>query len=185
MLKKSTSESFICERLLDMMEDTQLHKIKVTEFVVFAEISRSTFYLYFNSIYDVIQKIEDDFIGGMIKEDEPVTLDFSSLKSTEPSASTIAKAEYVRNNIRTLRILMGENGDPSFQPRVINRTRRLYQKHFANSKRSDIEKQMIFEYLANGQWGLFKWWTLHKDTTSVYKMASMLEELSLQIFRLI
>lgn len=69
---QSASEKLICEKLLDILEITPFQTIKVTEFVRFAGISRSCFYLYFDSIYSVVQKLEDDFIEGLTEENQVI-----------------------------------------------------------------------------------------------------------------
>ena len=105
-------ETLICEKLIEMMEDTSFFDIKVTDFVKFAGVSRSMFYLYFNSLYDVLQKIEDDFIDGLLSEKEVVSS--TKIKRDNKIDSTIiAKTEYIKKNKKILRVLTGKNGDPS------------------------------------------------------------------------
>jgi AcrR family transcriptional regulator len=64
MLRKSDTETIIIEKFLELMRQKSCFKIKVTELIKLANISRSSFYDYFDSIYDVIQSIEDNFILG-------------------------------------------------------------------------------------------------------------------------
>jgi ACT domain-containing protein len=50
--------------LLEKMKNQDIHTIKVKELVDCLHISRSTFYLYYASIFAVLQDIEDIFLKG-------------------------------------------------------------------------------------------------------------------------
>lgn len=48
------------ELLLDRLKDKELDKISVTELCRLADINRSTFYLHYSDIYDLLEDIERD-----------------------------------------------------------------------------------------------------------------------------
>ena len=186
MHRQPVSEKLIEEKLLDMMETTPFQKIRVTEFVAFAGISRSSFYVYFDSIYSVVQKMEDDFVDGLTEDSQTVLPRLSDYSSNGINPNTIIKVEYIRQNMRMIRILTSENGDPLFQARMTNRTWRIFRQQYASQKKfSEAEKKLICEYMCGGQLNLYRWYVNHPDAISVYEMGSLLDKLTSKILSLL
>ena len=87
------TERQIWGALIALMEEKPLDKIKVTELTQRAGISRSTFYSYYDSVYDVLQDIEDDFLSHIVDERKV---------GVENNASVIAENfSYIRDNLKT------------------------------------------------------------------------------------
>lgn len=185
MQRQAVSEKLICDKFLDMIETTPFQKIKVTEFVQFAGISRSSFYVYFDSIYSVVQKMEDDFIEGLTEDNRMVLPRLSDYSSNVIDPNTIVKVEYIRQNLRMIRILTGENGDPAFQARMANRTWRIFKKQYAGrSKLSEAQKKLICEYMCGGQLNLYRWYANHENEISIYEMGALLEKRTSKVLSL-
>ena len=125
--------------------------------------------------------MEDDFVDGLSAEDETVVPMASDFSSMGISPATIAKAEYIRTNLRMIRILTGDNGDPMFQARMANRTWRIFSQRFTGAKVSEPEKKLICEYMSGGQLNLLRWYASHTDEMSVYEMAMLLEKLTARV----
>lgn len=65
MYQKMETNELIINASLELLKTTALNKVKVTDVVKMVGISRSTFYTYFDSVYDVIEQMERDIINGM------------------------------------------------------------------------------------------------------------------------
>ena len=155
---RGDKEQLICDKLIDMMEETSFFDIKVKDFVEYAGISRSSFYMYFDSLYDVLQKIEDDFLSGMFSES--ATAQTAKSRQVEQLNATFAiKVEYIERNKRLLRILLGPNGDPSFSARLVNRYKRIGAESWrGNHIASQEQIDLLLEYVSAGQIQALKWW---------------------------
>lgn len=162
------TEEYICRKLLEMMEEKPFLKIKVKQLCEYAEISRSTFYVYFDSIYDVVQKIEDDLLFRV-----PEDGDYRSLQSVDSLA-------YARDNLRVLKLLTGPNGDPSFESRLANRNRATTQHFLRDRSRSGeltTEEELINAFLEGGKYQLLQWWGKNEDKISLQEMREILNKL--------
>ena len=165
------TEQLICEKLIDMMEERPFQQIKVTQLAERCGISRSTFYVYFDSIYSVLQKIEDDIIYSFVDEHE--------VNSRNQPAEVMDSFVFMRDNIRTIQILSGPNGDPSFFAKLSNRNRRvlhmLAEKN--SSHASDLELQIISEFALGGKMRLIQWWANNEKSVSIKEMAELSEKI--------
>ena len=61
--KKTTAESNIKEAFIELYKKKPLHSITVSEIISKAHISRSTFYFYFEDIFDLYAECEKDIIS--------------------------------------------------------------------------------------------------------------------------
>ena len=166
-------EAYICQMLLKMMETKKFFDINVTEFVNFAGISRSSFYIYFDSLYDVLDKIENEFMDGLL----PVKNISDGIKSGRGKidSNLISKTDYILRNKDMLRILMGENGDPSFTAKLTNRNRKILKESFKDSNYSEIEKRLLAEYISAGQIQAIKWWNFHEEAMDIFDVMTFIE----------
>ena len=165
-------EDYICDKLIELMETKPYYKIKVTQLVEHACISRSTFYFHFDSIYSVLQKIEDDFFDGFPDE---------NIVGTEIDEARLLKVfSYIKDNMRIFRVLLGPNGDPSFEARLANRSRRIMRRIVTtvDVKPTQLEQDVIHEFILGGRIKVIKWWAAHENEVSVNEIALMLRELA-------
>ena len=164
MLRNPDPEGYMCSKLLDMMEKVPFYKIKVTEFCRFAAVSRSAFYAHFDSIYDVIQKIEDDFFAGMPSEKD-YALEGVSPEEREQALHELMRANtaYTDAHIREIRILLSENGEPAFRARLARRIRTVtrYQLEDADVEMTALQRNLIIEYIVGGQVNATWWMASH------------------------
>ncbi len=181
---KKDIEAIICHTLIEMMEKESFFKLTVSGLVKQANISRSTFYLYFDSLYEVIQKIEDDCLDGLLPEEIVARFLYDDNEKGAYDPSVISRAEYLKSHKRILSALLGENGDPLFVTKVINRCRRILDLKFKESafkKRSEIH--IMMEYIIAGQIQTFKWWLNHEEETNIYEMIVYMDSLTRKLLK--
>lgn len=173
------TEQQICETLIDIMEDTPLSKIKVTELTRQAGVSRSTFYNYYDSIFEVVQAIEDDFLSHIVDEKDV---------GTDNDADVVAaNFSYVRDHLRVFQILLGPNGDPSFTARFGNRSKRILASIAGDSRSNLTETQLAIldEFAMAGKLRVFQWWAQHKNDVSVNEIIDMLDRVTTAIHHIV
>lgn len=171
MLRKSNTEEYICSKLLEMIQTTPFTKLKVTEFTRFANISRSSFYNYFDSLDDVIQKLEDDLFDGL---DDEHSIDILEIKSGN-SPKLINALSFINERLETYRLLTSENGDPYFQIRLANRSSKILEKWAkqSNTKLSESQLKMVIEHISGGRWQMYLWWANNPDKITLEEVAEI------------
>lgn len=184
MHEMQNKETMLCGKLIDMMEETSFFDISVTAFVKYAGISRSTFYLYFGSMYDVLEKIENDFIDGLLPENE-IGRSMREKRKNQIDGSIITKTEYIRENKKLLRVLTSEKGDPAFMARLVNRSRRILRKSLkAGDQFDDQQRKLLAEYISAGQIQALKWWVRHDDEMDIYDLSLFMEKLTVSLLNI-
>ena len=180
-MKNNKTEILICNTLLDMMESKPYYALKVTDLIKKARISRSTFYVYFDSIFDVLQKIHDDFIGAFPDETDVSEMARSKYKRNEVRTDEreVEGYNYVKDNMRKYRILCGPNGDPSFHIRMRNRITRITNSVLSEELKGmpSINKQIIATFFAGGKVAVNDWWAYHENSISTGEIVNITSDL--------
>jgi Transcriptional regulator len=189
MKKENKIEQLICNTLVDMMENKPYYSIKVTDIVQQAGISRSSFYVYFDSIYEVLQKIEDNFLNSLPDEKETtkVALSRASRNDSKLGKRELNTYQYIMDNMRIYRILSGPNGEPSFHIRMRNRISRVTSSVISEELHciSDVNKQIIATFFAGGKMAVSDWWAYHANNISVEEMAEITVDLYTKLFNFV
>lgn len=166
MPQQDSARERICKAMLDLMEERPFEEIPVTEIARQAGVSRTIFYRYFDSVYDVLQELELDYIDGFPSEDS-ISSDLRSnlIRGQSDGPYMLTRYScYIADNIRLYRILTSKNGEPSFKPRMHNRIYRIVMGIVGPQLGSNRpETDLIVEYITSAQIGAMDWWAAHDD----------------------
>lgn len=103
------------ESLMKLLNEKPINTITVKELCALADVNRSTFYSHYSDQYDLLSKIEEEIIHDMND-----TLMSYNVTQNEDALVMIEKiVEYIAANSDSCRILLSENGDPSFRNRLM------------------------------------------------------------------
>ncbi len=113
----------IVSSYIELLEDRDYDKVSVSALCKKAGIVRSTFYVYFADIYDVIQYIEDDLIVAFKKVDAAALAATDDREKVEtewgfsitPPIGFEEWFDVCEENRAGLRAMLGPHGDPYFE----------------------------------------------------------------------
>lgn len=100
--------------LIELMKSAPIGKITIKKICENAEINRSTFYLYYNDQYALLEEIENELIDHAQKHLEKINSDVGSLQYLE------ALLCYVQENAELFRILLCHRDSPEFQSAFVD-----------------------------------------------------------------
>ena len=108
----------IRRQVLESLKSTPIHRIQVKAITDALGIGRSTFYLYYDSAYAVLQDIEDVFFEGLEKVNAsfwryPLKQEYMNL----PHPVLLDILHYLQANKEVSNVLRGPFGEPMFQVR--------------------------------------------------------------------
>lgn len=110
--RKRRTKKLLLHSLTTLMREKKMNKITVTELTELADVNRSTFYLYYQDIHDMIDQIETEMF-------EEFNAQLKKLYLAEPKKENtlsffIFVFEFVRENSEICKILLGQDGDYTF-----------------------------------------------------------------------
>ncbi len=103
-------------RSLELLLEKDVSQITAKEVVESLGMNRTTFYLHYKSVYDVIQEVEDELFADLYACMEPFAdYTFDDRYFREPDPSIMAITRYIREHRLALSALFGPHGDYNFQ----------------------------------------------------------------------
>lgn len=161
----------------ELYEGKQIGKITVSEVCRKAGYNRSTFYEYYKDIYEVLEDIETELIT---KEDfRDLILKNIVFGDVREQILNQFLALYEAKG-RYLSVLLGEHGDPSFRPRLINRVAPVIIEMAGGLSESDHRRLMyLMEYQSSGIMSILNRWFLEGKPVPAEDMVEILMSVSI------
>ena len=151
------TEDGIEDAFIKLLKEKPIQKITVRELTDMADINRATFYTHYTDVYDLLRKMEDDYM----KEFKAVNSKHDVEELTmDPTVRAIDLFEYVGQDPEFALALLGPNGDISFIDAIRDELRsRMLDICVAafGAGREDVYKQ-FFDYHMFGCIGLVRSW---------------------------
>lgn len=168
----NNTDLLIQQTVLKYMKTQDINSIKVSLISKDLKISRSTFYQYYDSVFSVLQKIEDDFFIKL----ENIAVMFwhyplNKRYLTEPHPINLKVLCFLKNHQELFSILFGPYGDFMFQIRVQNMIQchllpprileQLYPKH----------TELVASYKIGGHLRQISYWLNNLELATTEEMA--------------
>jgi AcrR family transcriptional regulator len=170
--KSRYTKMVIRESLMELMKEKSILSVSVKDICDLADISRSTFYDHYKDQYDLLQQIEDETLAYF--ED---MLNKYKDKQTKKDTSQMVEEmfTYIANNGNIIHVLLSENGDISFQKKLLYHfvMHNQITKYFSE-KQNEETKPYYSVFLVHGAIGLIQHWLKDNMTMPVPQLAKML-----------
>jgi Transcriptional regulator len=140
-----------------------IEKITVKEVCETAGYNRSTFYVYFKDVYDILEYIEQETITVDEFFEHVYKYMFFEVDKKKALRSIL---QVYDNNEKYLPVLLGENGDIHFRKNLINKIKPVVLSNFFQHLNEKELNQLnyIIEYQTAGVLNLIsKWYSNQKD----------------------
>jgi AcrR family transcriptional regulator len=168
-MRKESTDQKIRQAFLQELKDTPAGRIKVSTLAKKAGISRGTFYTYYDSVYDVLEDIEDRLFAGIPETSDPLkVLDHTQLARE----ALIIKLSYIRNQFPVFKLLMGPNGDPYFQYQLGRFFTPLMQDYLPQLE--SYKLALLNQALNGARMNIINWWVSHPDDVTIDQLANFL-----------
>lgn len=135
---------------LSLLKKKPLEKITVTELAQTARISKGTFYLHYQDIYNLYNKLIENFFEKTISE-----MDFFPLFFDNPIQFMDMFGEIIKRHFNDFKVLLQNRSETTFQPKIAEMLRkRIYavgriQPSIKNDIRLDAVINCIFFLMPN------------------------------------
>ena len=94
------------------MSEKKINKITVKELTERVDVNRSTFYLYYKDIFDMVEQVEAEILDNFSEAFKRYTKEAATYNNTISFFTFVF--EFVQNNADMFKILLGPDGNYSF-----------------------------------------------------------------------
>ena len=167
------TKKVLLQSLTELMSEKKLNKITVKGLTDLADVNRSTFYLYYKDIFDMVAQIETEMLDIFCKAFEKLDKETNSYTNLLSFFTNIF--EYVQNNADMCKILLGPDGNYSFIEKFKNAI--IHTKPPFDESISKIEIYYLRPFIVAGCIGVIQQWLMDDLNVSPKEMATIITDM--------
>lgn len=105
---------------MQLVEEKGFSSVTVRDLTLRAKINRGTFYLHYLDKFDLIEQMETELLNGLIQYMQMLNVEemMKCNKGNTPYPPLVKVFQYLQQNARLLRGLLGPTGDPAFSQKM-------------------------------------------------------------------
>ncbi len=175
-MDKINTREKIKAALIECMDGKSLHQIQVKELVERSGVSRSSFYRNYDTIYDVAEEIEKNFLDSIREINRDcIQTDIQDMQTVDPYI--LATLHFIKGNQDILLALTGPYGDPGFREEVNKLLREFFLAKMAYHYR-DVEYSDFYSvFSCSGHIDIIRYWLTKRRDVSEEQMAVIVAKL--------
>ncbi|GIO22089.1 TetR-like C-terminal domain-containing protein [Oceanobacillus sp. J11TS1] len=177
------TKQLLKESLLSLLGEIEFEEITIKKLTERAQINRSTFYAHFYDKFDLLEKTINDELVSFVEEVAPKSEEELSLTEI-PNPFYLRATQYIYQHEAFFKLMMGENGIPSFQQRFLKIIEQHMTEHLKrfhpNPKKMEIPKELFIYYVAHGYVGVVSYWLENGMQYSPEYMAEKLSYMTIE-----
>ena len=172
------TRSALREALIDLILEKPLTAITVKDICARADINRSTFYLHYKDVTDLLRTTEDEIIDRM-REHTPEP----ERKFQDPAEMQVFFTEFLETLRRTprmmkvIRVLCSEQGDPYFVRKLQAMTYEAFlhgwDMHMMPAM-DENRKRLVYSYIISGMVSMLSAWATEVQEIPTEQVVSLL-----------
>ncbi|NMB95503.1 MAG: TetR/AcrR family transcriptional regulator [Clostridiaceae bacterium] len=171
------------ESFINLLEKKDISQITIKEICENADINRATFYTHYSDQYDLLRKIEDEFLDNI--RDYLAELE---QKNNEVNPVLLAEKifEYIKENAKLCKLLLSERGGLDFQKRVMILVYdTIINELTGNSNITKEDAEYVYSFTITGCVGIVQKWLDEDMKKSARFMAEMVIKLTMGLITLL
>lgn len=169
------TKKVIKETFISLLEEKELNKITVSELCSIADINRATFYRYYLDIYDLYDKIQDEFVSEL---KQIIVTNRDNRMSTSFLVKSIL--ETLLRDKKLSKIIFNKKNNLLFMDDIIELSykygREIWLEKNPHLKEQDIEYASVFFF--NASLGVINYWIQNDFDGDPEEIGQMIEQLT-------
>jgi len=169
------------EALISLINEKGFDAITVRDLTERAGINRATFYEHYRDKFDLLDQTIDEFLLSFGNHVAPQSVE-EFTKNGEPIPVFVRMFEFIYQHAFFFQVMMGENGIPSFQRRMLKMIRQFMDKKLdqihPQPEKMKVPKEIFIHYISYANLGLITYWLENGMRYSPQYMAKQLSELT-------
>lgn len=164
------TKKMIRSALLKLLEKKNFVDITITDITDTADINRGTFYLHYVDKYDLLNTIENEFLGIVIGFAKELTFDGVLEMDREGKILDVKKAipfveqlfQYLYDNPSIGKAVLGPNGNPNFSEKIMHSmSKAIFEDRYLinlDVSRLMVPRDVFVSYVMAAHLGSIKQW---------------------------
>lgn len=148
------TRSNLMKSLTTFMKDKPIRKITVTELTAYADVNRSTFYLYYKDIYDMVETIETEILEELSHALKNLYLQGSDHENVMKFFLFVF--DFIKENEDFCKVFFSPNGDVHFLNRFIKTI--IESRPPYTSRMGEISSSYFLPFIISGCIGALQQW---------------------------
>lgn len=166
------TKRMIREVFIGLLEQKPIDRITVTEICEKAEINRATFYKYYQDVYDLFDRIEDDIYEQFVQE-------LGNLEKDGLHDTLVRILTGFRDHFSEYLAVLGKNTRGGYlNEKISRRNYELFAPKIPFGEagiRNEAEKKMLYSYVSAGSGGILEYWCRGGMKETPDEIADMME----------
>ncbi|MCC3376103.1 TetR/AcrR family transcriptional regulator [Cohnella sp. REN36] len=170
--------------LLEIIEEKGVEGITVRDLTDRAEINRGTFYLHYQDVPNLLDKLQEEIFAGLaeIIHEMDIAKLLSESTNDKPASSLLQIFEYLDRHADYFRVMLSPKGDISIAIRFKNEmTRRMYDKLTTFQPQEElmlVSREWLIAYVSSATLGVIQHWLSTGRKLSPYEIAHVMTRLA-------
>ncbi|MCC2250434.1 MAG: TetR-like C-terminal domain-containing protein [Bacillota bacterium] len=174
--RKKYTRMVLKDSLISLLSTKQIAAITVKEICEQADINRSTFYTHYKDQFDLLRQIEEEIIADM-----NTYLSQHNFSEIEKSLQTTERLlEYIVSKSDICNVLLNENGDTSFERRVMEVARSFLITTWMDCQENDAAvSEYISTFIISGSIHVIKHWLANNMDKTPQQIAQIINSIAI------
>lgn len=168
------TKKVIKETFLDLIKEKDIKKITVSEICNIADINRATFYRYYLDVYDLLDKIEEEFVSELKTASNNIESEYSVASFTSVLLNVFL------DNKNLVKILFSTKNITNLLNEVLEiayiKCKEKWENDLPNLDDEEIEYASLFIF--NGALGVINFWVQNDFDKEIDEISHIIEQLS-------
>ncbi|HML35811.1 MAG TPA: TetR/AcrR family transcriptional regulator C-terminal domain-containing protein [Bacillota bacterium] len=167
----------IRDAFFELYESKKIEKISIRDITDKAQLNRSTFYMYYRDIYDLLEKTEDEMRGELTGYIRDTVVRILREENVQPF---LPPKRFFKRYYKFLRVLLSANGDPQFIY-TMKKEVKVCLKEQLLKEQIPVHQHIdyVMEYIASAQIGLVSYWMQNEMEIPIEELGEMIKKISL------
>ncbi|NTU78627.1 MAG: TetR/AcrR family transcriptional regulator [Chloroflexales bacterium] len=183
-LRVRRTRKLLMQALIDLTIEKGFVALTVQEIADRAMVNRATFYRHYLDKYDLLDKYMDEVYALTESQAALSSSHVQGAESGTPTVGLVTMLTYVQRHADFYRVMLGEQGDPTFVQRIRQyseqRLRSLLPESGAPLKPGSPPRELCLSYLAHAGVGVLTWWLHAEQAHPAEQVAAWLTQLNQQ-----
>jgi AcrR family transcriptional regulator len=167
------TKNVIKETLIDLLSEKEANKITVSEICKIADINRATFYRYYMDVFDLLDKIREEFVTEIMDAVKDDSIDTVYVFTKEIF-------EVLSNNKKLVKVLFNNRNFNYFISEILDLAYEKCHRRWIHEFKNVSEENIAYgaSFIFNGTLGIVYYWIKTDFEDTPEEVATKVEQLS-------